>query len=173
MLGRRSIGHSEKFHALLHYKTGKCGQPSVLKIPTDKQISQTDPELKCDAWSRDFCLGTVDGIIGTCQSDFPWICPGLMSLGYRKLFHFHTVFWWNTCDTDSPTLPGCGDNSLRPQQWMTNLKDGMPRESLRRKEVKHVQKHRWLHLWRRCYFEGDRFYVQQPITSLMFSSFIS
>lgn len=56
------------------------------RVPADNQISQTDQELKCDAWSRDFCLGTVDGIIGTCHSDFLRICPSLTSLGCQSCF---------------------------------------------------------------------------------------
>lgn len=120
------IGRISTEDAILYYtiKTGTCGQCNVLKILADKQSSQTDQELKCDAWSRDFCLGTGDGIIGTCQSDFPWISPGPLSPGYRKLFHFHTVFWWNTCDTDSPTLTSCHCF----QQWMTSLHACTPRE---------------------------------------------
>lgn len=112
------------FITLQYKKIGKCGQCSVLNIPAD---TQTEQELKCDAWSRDFCLGTVEGIIGTCQSDFPLNLPGLISLGYRKLFHFHTVFWWNACDTDTSPCQSVWTALV--------LNNRYPRESLRRKEA--------------------------------------
>lgn len=39
----------------------------------------------------------MHSIIGTCQSDLPWICPSATESCFTS-----TSFWWNTCDTDSP-----------------------------------------------------------------------
>ena len=116
---------------------------SVIKILADKQTSQTDQHLKCDARVRDFCLRTVDSINRNLSVRLPLILPQLHLPQLPKAVSLpHRLLVKHLRSPPPPPHPstlsdgGNGGASLPSQQWMTNLKGSVPGESLWRKDTK-------------------------------------
>ena len=141
---------------------------SVIKILADKQTSQTDQHLKCDARVRDFCLRTVDSINRNLSVRLPLNLPQLhvpqlpkaVSLPHRLLVK-HLRHW----SPPPPTHPPCQTAGTAArlchrnngwQIWRAACQESHSGEKTR----KHVQS-RWLRRLR----TGNSWYT------LMFESF--
>lgn len=88
-------------------KTGKCGQCSVKG--SCWQSDQSDGS-GIEVWRLK--QGLLSGDSGWYNRNLSFRLPPNLPQphvpGLPKLFHFHTIFGWNTCDTDSPPCQTVG-----------------------------------------------------------------
>lgn len=102
----------------------QCGG-SLLTVRSVGRIRNWSVTLGC----RVFSLGTLNGIIGTCQSDFPWIRPGPRVPWQSTLFHFHTFYWRKILRHWFPTVSDGGDkqrlatSATADQRWKKKRKE--------------------------------------------------